>query len=644
VGAIIVTRFRHGLESAGDVHRDQRRQEILLAQVRLLYANTHVGVGVTIIAAAILGQLESRFFSRSVVIGWWFYMALAAAVRYAVARRFRAASPCAIEARRWASLFALGAGFSGIGWGAAGILLYPEASLTNQVFLVFVVGGMMLGAASLLAPRPESFLAFLIPSGFGPAGRLLLRADQTHVFMGVLAAIFTVAVLITTWRIHQTLETSLRLQFENRDLVESLRASTRETEALNQALERRVQERTAELTGAAEQLRAEIANHERTEEELLRARKLESLGVLAGGIAHDFNNFLTIIQGNVEMARQHLTPGTEVQDILDETATACRRAAFLSSQLLTFAKGGAPVRRLVSMRKLVVEAIQLVRAGSSTSVTVEIAGDLLFALVDPGQIAQVLHNILLNAREAMRSGGVIEVRAENAINADDCDRDPRVRIAIRDYGCGIPADIRPRIFDPYFTTKPGSSGLGLATAYAIISKHGGNILVESSPGLGSVFTIDLPASYAVPAATTPVAANTQTGTERVLVMDDEEPIRKLLEFALRRLGYEVETARDGAEAIALYEEAKAAANPFDAVLLDLTVRGGMGGVEAAARLKELDPPCRLIVSSGYSASPVLSEFARYGFDAVLPKPWSMPDLSAVIRRVLARTPDQRRHS
>ena len=254
----------------------------------------------------------------------------------------------------------------------------------------------MLGAASLLAPRPEAFLAFLIPSGLGPATRLLLRADQTHVAMGVLAVIFTVAVLITTWRIYQTLDSSLRLQFENRDLVENLRAATRETEALNQALERRVQERTAELTQAAEQLRTEIANRERTEEELLRARKLESLGVLAGGIAHDFNNFLTVVQGNIEMAKERLDPGVPVQEILDETATACRRAAFLSSQLLTFAKGGAPVRRLASVKDLAMEAVQLIRAGSSISVNVEIAEDLLFAYVDPGQIGQVLHNILLN--------------------------------------------------------------------------------------------------------------------------------------------------------------------------------------------------------------------------------------------------------
>ena len=624
-----------GPEAALHVDRDQRKQEILLAQVRLLCANSYVGAIVTLIAAAILGRLEWTFVPHSVVVGWWIYMAMAAVVRYAVALRIRGSSTVLSQAPRWATIFAIAAGLAGAGWGGAGILLYPEGSLTNQLFLVFVVGGMMLGAASVLAPRPESFLAFLIPAGFGPAIRLLLRADQTHIFMGVLAAVFTIAVVITTWRMCQTVDSSLRLQFENRDLVEGLQIATRETEALNQALERRVEERTAELTQTAERLRGEIANRERTEEELLRARKLESLGVLAGGIAHDFNNFLTVVQGNIEMVRQHMDIGTEVQAILDETAAACRSATFLSTQLLTFAKGGAPVRRLSSMKKLITEAIRLVRAGSSISITVEIAGDLLFAYVDPGQISQVLHNILLNAREAMRGGGMIEVRAENAIHVGESPHEPRVRIAIRDYGCGIAADVRPRIFDPYFTTKPGGSGLGLATAYAIVSKHGGNIMVQSDPGFGSTFTIDLPASYDVPAASTPVDSKTQTGSERVLVMDDEEPIRKLLESALRGLGYEVRTAQDGAEAIALYEEAKTTGNPFDIVLLDLTVRGGMGGVEAAAKLKELDSACKLVVSSGYSASPVLSEFARYGFDAVLPKPWSMPELSAVIRRVLA---------
>ncbi len=252
-----------------------------------------------------------------------------------------------------------------------------------------------------------------------------------------------------------------------------------------------------------------------------------------------------------------------------------------------------------------------------------IAEDLWCAEVDPGQIGQVLHNILLNARQAMPEGGIIEVHAENVVLEDAAGADARVRISIRDYGCGIPADVLPRIFDPYFTTKPGGSGLGLATAYAIIAKHGGSLSVESKPGDGTVFTIDLPASQESPAPQAPIAAHMQTGTERLLVMDDEEALRKLLEAVLTNLGYEVQTARDGAEAIALCENAKASGRRFDAVLLDLTVSGGMGGIEAAARLKELDPSVKLIVSSGYSDAPVMSDFRKYGFDDVIPKPWTV---------------------
>ena len=317
--------------------------------------------------------------------------------------------------------------------------------------------------------------------------------------MGILATVFTLATLITTARIYRMVDSSLRLQLENRELVENLRTANQETAALNQALELRVEERTAELHKSTEQLRTEIAQRERTEEELLRARKLESLGVLAGGIAHDFNNFMTVVQGNIEVAKMQLNPNEPAQEFLEQAASACQRATFLSSQLLTFAKGGAPVRRVVSIAKLVTDAVQLARTGSPVSIGVNIAEDLWFAEVDPGQISQVLHNILLNARQAVPGGGTIEVRVVNVVSQTVPRRaDLRVRISIRDYGPGISAEVLGRIFDPYFTTKPDGSGLGLATAYAIVVKHGGHISAESTPGVGTVFTIDLPASLETP--------------------------------------------------------------------------------------------------------------------------------------------------
>ena len=207
------------------VPQDSRREQILSAQVQLLYANTNVGVAITIVAATILGRLQWGFVPNPIVLGWWLYMTLVSGLRYAIARRYSRASPACTDIGKWRAAFAVGAGLAGAGWGGAGILLYPEAHLTNQVFLVFVLGGMMLGAASLLAPRPEAFLAFLIPAGLAPAVRLLVQGDETHVAMGLLAAVFTLATLITTWRIYRTVDSSLKLQFENRDLVEDLQAA-----------------------------------------------------------------------------------------------------------------------------------------------------------------------------------------------------------------------------------------------------------------------------------------------------------------------------------------------------------------------------------------------------------------------------------
>lgn len=608
----------------------QRKYQIRAAEIRLLYSSANIGISVTIVAATVLGALQWDVIPHSLVLGWYLYMLVIALARFALVRFYSRTREVAENLDRWGMAFILGAGCSAAGWGAAGILLYPD-DLVHQVFLVFVLGGMMLGAASLLAARSATFLVFLLPTGLCLAARLAVHGDQSHLAMGLLAAVFTIATVTTTSRIHQTIEASLNLRFDNQDLVDDLKVANDQAEALNQQLESRVRERTSELQRSAERLRTEIEQRAQVEEELLRARKLEALGVLAGGIAHDFNNFLTIIQGNIELARLELDQDNPLHGILGPTLSTCQRAALLSSQLLTFAKGGTPVRHVVSAAKLVEDAVELARAGAQTSIQVDIPEDLSPVEVDASQMSQVLCNILLNARQAMQECGIIEVRATNVVGGlgEGPASNAYVRISIRDYGCGISPEVLPQIFDPYFTTKSSGTGLGLATAYSIVSKHAGHISVESELGLGTVFTVDLPCSKEAPEPEAPVSAGLWSGTGRLLVMDDEEALRQLLTNILTSLGYQVQTARDGAETIALYEAARAAGCGFDAVLLDLTVRSGMGGLETATRLRKLDCSARLIVSSGYSQAPIMSEFRKYGFDGVIPKPWSPAQLRAV---------------
>jgi PAS domain S-box-containing protein len=419
----------------------------------------------------------------------------------------------------------------------------------------------------------------------------------------------------------------------------ALKQSQKELAKAGVELVQRVAERTAELQQANERLQAEVNQRKQMEEELLRAGKLEALAVLAGGIAHDFNNFLTIVQGNLDLAKIHTKPGDRVYEILQQTDTACKRAVSLASQLLTFGKGGAPILRAASVAQTLAASVDLARAGSQIRFELTIPDDLWPAEIDIGQIGQVFHNVLLNARQAVAERGVIEVRAENVMVEPGLlpiRAGKYVRISIRDYGCGIPATVLPKIFDPYFTTKQTGSGLGLATAYSIVTKHQGHIRVESTVGQGSTFYIHLPAS-----AVSPVPQPTaviQKGTGRILVMDDEEGIRTLLALILGHLGYEVQCASDGAEAVELFVAARASGRGFVGVLLDLTVPGRMGGKEAAAEIRRIDPSAKLIVSSGYTDAPVMSEFRKYGFDDVIRKPYTLAELSAVLTRVIGADP------
>jgi PAS domain S-box-containing protein len=387
----------------------------------------------------------------------------------------------------------------------------------------------------------------------------------------------------------------------------------------------------------------DVTENRKLEAELHKASKLESLGLLAGGIAHDFNNILTAIFGNISLAKMSVSADDTAQERLARAEQACMRAKEMTNQLLTFARGGAPIKRVRAVPQLLKDSCDLAVLGANVRCEFSYGPDLRPVEVDQGQITQVRNNLLLNAVQAMPGGGTVKVRADNVhvgshpgLPLPDLDY---VRISVQDQGRGIAAEHLPRVFDPFFTTKHKARGLGLATAYSIVRKHDGLIEVDSKTEQGAKFDIYLPVS------THPLLWESgnddplPTGQGRVLVMDDEPDILNLSHFALKRLGYQAELARDGAEAIRCYREAQEAGRPFSAVIMDLTVPGGMGGKEAIRHLLELDPQATAIVSSGYSNDPVIAEFSRYGFRGVVAKPYEIRELAKVLHDLIGSSAD-----
>jgi CheY-like chemotaxis protein len=379
------------------------------------------------------------------------------------------------------------------------------------------------------------------------------------------------------------------------------------------------------------------------EEELLKARKIKSVGVLAAGIAHDFNNLLTGILGYVSLAKMVAQTDAQVVAYLTEAEHACQRATALTQQLLTFAKGGTPVRHTVSLVELLQECVGFVLRGANVRGDIHIAADLWPVDVDAGQINQVIHNVTLNAMQAMPGGGTVQVQAENVVLTAGMPfplpEGRYVKITVQDSGCGIPKEALTNIFDPYFTTKPEGSGLGLTTAYAIVIKHEGYITIASEVGVGTTVVIYLPASQKAAVSAQTHASVPLSGCGRILVVDDEAMIRTLLRQLLESLGYTAECVQDGTEAVAAYQHAQEAGQPFAAVVLDYTIPGGMGGLETLHHLRALDPQVKALISSGYANNPVMADWAYYGFSGVAAKPYTIAQLQEALHNVLSGSSD-----
>ncbi len=384
----------------------------------------------------------------------------------------------------------------------------------------------------------------------------------------------------------------------------------------------------------------DITEHKRTEAELLKMEKLESLGVLAGGIAHDFNNILTGIMGNISYAQMFLPEDHKSYKPLNEAEKATVRASELSHQLLTFARGGEPVKKVISVQQLLRDATSLLLRGSNVKVFFKCPDTLHSIEADEGQMSQVINNIIINAVQAMPGGGVLTIEAQNVqVEADNALvllPGSYICLVFSDQGEGISDTVVKKIFDPFFTTKPAGNGLGLASARSIVHKHGGHIGVSSIIGVGTAFTIHLPSrgEATLPRImdSAPTAEIHSGGT--ILVMDDEEAIRSMTSEILMFFGYRVETCGNGREAVELYRQAYAAGTCFSAVIMDLTIPGGMGGKEAAQQILRIDPEARLIVSSGYSNDPIMSDYGAYGFTGAVAKPYNMRDFGEYIGMII----------
>jgi len=380
----------------------------------------------------------------------------------------------------------------------------------------------------------------------------------------------------------------------------------------------------------------DVTTQLKKDQELFKSRKLESIGILAGGIAHDFNNLLTSVFGNIEMAKMVLSTDEKAYKFLESAVRSVESATNLTKQLLTFAKGGDPIKETLSIGEVISEAAQFSLHGSNTKLQIDFAQDLWPVEADKGQLSQVISNLVINAQQAMPDGGTIHINGHNIKTTEGA----LVQITVQDEGEGIAPEYLDKIFDPYFSTKSQGSGLGLASAHSIISKHNGTISVDSKLNEGTTFTFYLPAADNLEEMGDAILEKIESSSlfdsgAHILVLDDEDDVREVIGMMLEEMGHKVSYAIDGEEAITKYREAQQNNSPYDAVITDLTIPGGMGGQEASREILQLDPQAKIIVSSGYATDPVMANYEEYGFLGRVVKPFRLSELQQVVQQVLA---------
>jgi signal transduction histidine kinase/CheY-like chemotaxis protein len=608
-------------------------------QVRILYRQTAWIVAANPVNSAIVAAVVWTPGRTALCLGWVAAAALLAAARVSLRRRYRREQPPPAAAPLWARRYVIGAAASGVLWGAGSALLYDPSKHASELFLAFVVGGMVAGAAGTLAYYLPAFYAFAVPALLPLAARIALQGDRIHLAMGALLVVYGLVLVFTAGNSSRAIAEAFRLRFENEDLAARLAGAQASLEEVNRSLEQRAAERGLAL--------------ERQGEALREARRMESLGLLAGGVAHDFNNLLTVILGNaaVILAKNDLPEGARAG--LDEVRTAAERAAALVSQLLAFSRRQARRPRVLDLNTVVSDTQRLLARliGDNIELVVSAHGGPLPVDADPGQLEQVIINLATNARDAMPAGGrlSIETEATDVAAADSTlvpplRSGPYVVLSVRDTGVGMDAETRRMAFDPFFTTKDVGHGigLGLATVHGVVEQSGGHIFIDSAPGQGSTFRVYLPRAEAGEAgsdaaaelapAAPPVATPGLAAT--VLLVEDERIVRALVARALTRAGFTVIEAENGEQAL---DRSRGYDGLIDLLVTDV-VMTRMSGPDLAKKLMSDRPGIRVLFVSGFSRNAVLPAVsATEGID-FLQKPFTPDDVIDRIARLIAGAP------
>jgi len=597
---------------------NDRRQQVHAAETRLLYENSTTGVVASVLIALALAYTQSRVTGAPVVAAWLLFVLVVAATRFVIARRYWRALPAEGESRRWNNLFVAGTALASAAWGVAGVLFYEPTQPTSGIFLMFVLGGVMLGGASLLAARPEAFFMFFLPIGLLTAIRLAGEGGQEHLTMAFLVVVFTVATIATTWRFHMAISSSLRLRFDNLDLIESLRFAKDHTEALNRDLELRVRDRTAMLIDADQ-------------------RKDEFLATLA----HELRNPLAPIRFALETLKGGTPPPTaaRARDVIDRQVSQLVRLVDDLLDVSRITTNKMVLRRethdLGRLMATAVESIMPLATAADHTLTLEPPATPSYVDGDGARLVQVFANALNNAVKFTPRGGRIWFTAERQGN--------EVVVRIRDTGMGIAADVLPRVFDMFHQAEPilersaGGLGIGLTLARRLIEMHEGRIEVRSpGPGKGTEVEIRLPTTEVVGAhvseAERPTAAAARS--LRVLIVEDNLDAAEMLDVAVSQLGHATRLAHDGATAIT-------SAGQFapDVILLDvgLPVMNGYAVAQALRAMPEFDH-IHIAAVTGWGQDEDRRKAREAGFDSHFTKPLApaaVEDLLARVARGLA---------